>query len=493
MAISIIQKPSWFTIPPEGMMVQNFHKAQGFLDNKGYTMPSNKYTVTDMDVPYDIEEIQLNGRLQNPLRSFGFTMPSHQTNPQWDTGVPNYDPNGRKNYANSSEAGGLIADPDWQNTGDGNNPAYFHYDKVKNRSYGIALLDFEHTDIYSQAFSDRMRQGKEECLTTGTKIGLWGNGYCTRFALQELVSNLPTGNYNTTGAAQWVTMYSTAGLRVNPYVSGPDLEVSNIFFYDTGYYDPKLLYQVIVSHELSKIIKPSIISIPTIWQETESVDGLEQQRFEFIQPANPVYNRPEGFRAVHGRMQTPASTLYAQTLWCLLVCDGYYLFGSGRQSINDLKYAWPEQLDGGTPNEAVISYKGVNQVVRYPMKYNGFLNYVALANWQVSQSPVKEILEDASTSWQMPAYTVTSGSNVLRTGWNIADPTNAKVFPSWACYYGEPLIRYKMNAAGTKALFIAQNPHNEGIETVVFSNQAATFSETITLEGNWPTWGVITI
>ena len=498
MSVTIQSNPIWFSLPGEGNLVQDFLSNTAWQPHGGFTMPSNKYTVTDMNVPYNAEEKFWQNKFQNPLRFWGFKMPSHTTNPQWDNGVTNQAPGGRKNYAPREEAGGLIGDGSWGNGGAPNSYQNWNFDFPAGTGYGIALLDYENNNISTAETSNRMRQGRDQCAAQGTLLGLWAQGLTTRFALQYMQSNVPQGYYSEAGAAQWVDYYhgTNAFYRVNPHVYSPDLPISCPFFYETGFYDPKLVYSLIVCHELSKIIKPSVISIPTIFIEAESVDGLTQQRFEFIRPGNPDYNRPTGFVAIHGRLQTPASIFYAQCLWSLLVCDGYYLFDTGRGAIDDLKYAWAEQLGGGSPPDAVLNYKGVNQVVRCPVKYNGFYNYAALANWQVSQTPIKEILEHTGTAWKQCEYRVSTGANVWRTGHNTSSPTTAYTFASWACLREEPLIRCKVSADGTKVLFIAQNPHNEGDETVNIRNlsgDAVTFNETITLNGAWPTWGIINI
>ena len=492
-SVTIQTNPSWFSIPGEGQLLQDFMRNTTWQQYRGFTMPANKETVTDLGVEYDAEEILLDGKLQNPLRGWGFKKPSFSTDPQWDYGFRNSDAGGRKNFAPREAAGGLIGDNSWGNGGPPNNWPAWNFDFVAG-GYGIAYLDYENNNISTTETTNRMRQGKEQCLAAGTKLGLWAQGLCGRFALQELTP-FPSGVYNSAGAAQWVSMYNTPGLVANSHAYGPDLDVSCIFWYETMYYDPKLLYSVIVNHELSKILKPTVLSTPTIWHEAESIDGLEQHRIEFIKPANAQHGRLAGFWAQHARGQTPASMLYAQTLWCLLVCDGYYLFDAGRGSINDIGYCWGSD-NGTSPLDAVKEYKGVNNIVYCPVKYQGFLNYVALANWQVSQSPIKQMLEDTSTAWSKCEYQVTTGANVWRTGHSTASPTTAFTFASWACLREEPLIRVKMNAANTQLLFIAQNPHNDGLETVNMRNLTGVgviWSVTIQLNGAWPTWGIINV
>jgi hypothetical protein len=86
----------------------------------------------------------------------------------------------------------------------------------------------------------------------------------------------------------------------------------------------------------------------------------------------------------------------------------------------------------------------------------------------------------------MPKYNVTNKANVLRTG--------NEVFPSYGALYREPVIRYKLNAAGTEVLILAQNPCNADLETVYIENNGgASWNTTIQLDGGWPTFGKITI
>jgi hypothetical protein len=164
--------------------------------------------------------------------------------------------------------------------------------------------------------------------------------------------------------------------------------------------------------------------------------------------------------------------------------DGWHHFDTGRFATNDIKYSWGE-TQGNTPAHAVKNYKGQNIVVRYPHKYSGCYNYVHLALWQMSQSPIKQIIEYAGTAWTEPEYNVTNKANVWRTG------LEKRI--SYACLYKEPFIRYKLSEDGTKALVLCYNPCNEIVENISFRPVGAAWTISTTLNGDWPTWGIVNI
>jgi hypothetical protein len=103
----------------------------------------------------------------------------------------------------------------------------------------------------------------------------------------------------------------------------------------------------------------------------------------------------------------------------------------------------------------------------------------------MSQAPIKQIIEYAGTAWTEPEYNVTNKANVWRTG------LEKRI--SYACLYKEPFIRYKLSEDGTQALVLCYNPCNEVVENVSFRPVGAAWTISTTLNGDWPTWGIVNI
>lgn len=458
-------------------MLQDFHSNPDYAAMRNFAVPAGKKFVSDMTCPYDVAEI--NGK--NHQLGIGMTHASDSTKSV-----------GFTTFGARDERGGLVDDNDWCDISyynSGRDTTKWRTNQIIGRYMGIMLLDWEHHGGPADSpMISRMTEIVAEMAANGTKIGLWGQGSHNPIPLNQLDNGLPTGVYNSTGAQQWRQMYNTPGLRSQPIVAGTGMQVSNPFNYHTAYGDARQIYALMLHHDLSKIQFPNITSIPSIWQESEHIDGYQQQTLTFYQPGNPAYNYPAGVYGGGARLQAPASRVFSDASWGA-VWDGFHYFGLGRIMTNSPEYSWAE---GDSPLHAVKNHLGENIIVRYPHKYFGTTNLVHLALWQMSQDPVKQIIE-SNTPWLMPKYTVTAktngtASNVLRQGDSI--------FPSYPCLYREPLIKIKYNQQGTKVYIIAQNPCNEfnSVETVKIQDpNSSAWETTIQLKGGWPTKGFINL
>ena len=96
--------------------------------------------------------------------------------------------------------------------------------------------------------------------------------------------------------------------------------------------------------------------------------------------------------------------------------------------------------------------------------------------WQASQN--KDIIEAASTSWEMPEIKTSDHGDIWRTGDNR--------YPSYANYYKEPLVRTKLSADGNTLLVIACNPYNKGVENVSIRRPGETGEYHFELVGDFP-------
>ena len=445
---------------------------------KGFTMPSNKQTWGANLLPWDVQDI--NGK--NCLLRCGYTHVDHNTNADGGS-IPS-----------KGESMHLLGDSAWADLTtyeSGFDPSKWHDDQILNfaGARNVVLLDYEHMGDGPQS-TGAMRTRMAEMAWRvknyqNSNLACWGQGLVNPVPMYQVDTG--TGAFiparNSTSAAQWVNMYSPGGgtytnsnSRTNPLVSQGGLHISNPFFYHTAYMVPEVLYDVIANVEISKVTNPSMPCIPAIWIQIEHVDGYQIETADIIKPNGTKFRK-------YMKLQAPPECVYGDALWCLFVADGYYDFDTGAIATADPAYTSAEFSNEPLPRR--MGRVGVERTCWYPNKYFGFYNYRHLANWQIAQEPFKSTLEGTINPVMMPEYRVSSGANIWRTGNNV--------FPSWAQLNNEPLIRYKINDAGTKVIFLAQNPYNEGTQTVNIRNVANTWDTTITLDGGYPLLGYINL
>jgi hypothetical protein len=331
-------------------------------------------------------------------------------------------------------------------------------------SQDVILLDFEHFGYGSGAITTKLGEFRAGVEARGSHLGIWANSLVNANSLQI------GGVANSTTVATWRTLYNDPSSLFNQaYYSG--MHISCSMSYHAKELEGSTLYVTMLQHELSKIARPTVISMPSYWVWAETLDNWPHGQFDMLKPNGQV-------KTMHKKQEIPASTMYGDALWGM-VWDGWHHFETNRLQTDDKAYAFDETAD------TIIQKKNVrgHQVdAAYKGSYYGFYNYVHLALWQMSQEPYKSIIEN-SNAWLRPNYNVTNKANVNRTG----DAT----YTASAHLYKEPLIRIKYSADNTKVLFIAQNPYNATTDNVTIGHGAWTVN--IVLNGSWPTHGVITV
>jgi hypothetical protein len=442
------QTPDWFNLP-DGIF-HDFYKNPGFP--KGFAPPKNKYFVGELMMPFDVED--LNGK--NPLLSCGFTHVAPNTRPQEGKAAP------------KNATGQLVGDADWCDVNDGNNSSKWNSKNIAIRAKSVELLflDYEHQNTLNDNMVNKMTELNQAVEKQGSKMALWAQG---------LVNALPLympkdGSRNETAAKYWANKYKNPQSSINPIVSGSNLKISMPYGYYLAYSTGEYIYSLMQAHEVSKLINPNIISMPTLWIQQEHVDNYAMMDLEINRSRGGVLRRKI-------KKQAPATYMYSTALWGA-VWDGWYHFETGRGFSDDPNMA--ANYDGELPYPTK-RFKGANAWANYPNKYFGYYNYVYLALWQMSQ-PQNKVIIEAKTSWQIPEYKTDKIQN-----WRIGDER----LPGYGHLRKEPIVRYKYNETKTEVLIIAQNPYNAGYETVRFRDLQNNWETEIVLEGGWAKMGIV--
>ncbi len=439
--------PDWFSLP-DGIF-HDFYKNPKFP--KGFTPPQNKYFVGELMMPFDIEDF----KGKNPLLSCGFTHVAPNTTPQNGTPTPKH------------ATGMLENDSNWCDINDGNNSTKWFSQKITERakSVEILILDFEHTNTVNQNMVNKMAELNKAVEKQGSKMALWAQGLVAASPMY-----MPgTGVRNESAAKFWANKYRDPNSSTNMIVGGSGLKISMPLGYYLAYSTGEYIYSLMQAHEVSKLINPQIISMPTLWIQQEHVDNLVQMDLEINRPRGGILKRTV-------KLQAPASYVYSTALWGA-VWDGWYHFETGRGFSDDKNMA--ARFEGETPYPTK-RFKGANVWATYANKYFGYYNYVYLALWQMSQPHIKTIIE-LNTSWQIPDYKTDKNQN-----WRIGDER----LPSYGHMRKEPIVRYKYNEAKTEVLIIGQNPYNAGYEKVTIRDTKQNWETELTLEGGWAQIGI---
>jgi hypothetical protein len=441
------ETPGWFSLP-DGIF-HDFWRNPKFP--KGFTTPKNKIFAGEILMPFDIEDI--NGK--NPLLSCGFTHVAPNTRPQEGKPAPK----------NASAM--LVGDNDWCDINDGNNPAKWTSRNIAEKAKSIELLflDYEHQDKVNDGMVKKMGELNQAVEKQGSKMALWAQGLVNTNPLY----NPKDGGRNDAAASYWAEKYRKPQESNNWIVGGANLKISMPFGYYLAYGIGEYIYSLMQAHEVSKLINPNIISLPTIWIQQEHVDNLAMMDLEIARKGNVLRKKI--------KLQAPATYVYATALWGA-VWDGWYHFETGRGYSDDVNNA--SQYDGEMPYPTK-RFRGSNVWAVYPNKYFGYYNYVYLALWQMSQPKNKSIIE-AKTNWQIPDFKTDKGQK-----WRTGDER----LPSFCHLRKEPIVRYKYNDAKTEVLVIAQNPYNTGYETLTIKDPQNNWESDIILEGGWAKMGIV--
>ena len=478
--------PSWSTFPKDSIY-PNFYKG-GYPTS--ITRVANKHIIFEHDILLGIEPVTVSGNLRNPIEFLGFII-DNKTNPveaRIDiNGVPvasNYV------YAAKEITGGLIGDSNWCDTSyplAGNDYTKWQSATLitlaANQTY--LILDFEHHEpsTWTSAHWTRLAEIFDEVRTAcpWVKIGLWARHDAT---IGPFYDPSNSGVENATGFNFYAQMYIDGpGTNVSGFYNGTDANAAFPFGYLRGRQSPMMPYCLMHSVEVSKAYNPTVLQIPTVWCEIEKIPDWD---------GDAIHNRINHYSGGRVRrtelcFQTPPEYMFAFSILGLTVWDGCYWFGTGANYSDNIDFGDDVGFQPDNNGNSIYTEQVRNKTFRvfYRWTYKGFINYNVVANYMCSLSPFKAIIEHAGTSWQTVEYKKSEAST-----WE----TGLKKYPSWAYANSAPIIRYKLNAAGTQAMFIAWNPRaGMKVQSWDFRPVGAAWSTSIQLVGGWLEMGYIDI
>lgn len=441
--------PEWFKLP--NGIFHDFWKNPNFPKN--FVPPRNKIFAGGIMMPYNTED--LNGK--NPLVACGFSHVDPSTRPHTSVGEP------------KNRSFRLIADMDWCDVNDGANTRKWNVAKILDycRSNSLVILDYEsQRGIINQDILGKLSDIKNKTRQNGSKLALWAQA-----AVQNMALYMPkTGVNSLVSARYWAEKYANPASVANSLVYDTKLEVSMPFGYYLSYGSADYLHRLMQSHELSKLLMPGVISMPSLWIQQEHVDNYTLSDVEIKQRSGKIIRRKV-------KLQAPATYVYGTALWGA-VWDGWYHFEQGRLYGDDSNNAREVDSYENIPKQ---KYKGVYHNAFYPNMYLGYYNYVYLALWQMSQPHIKPIIE-AGTAWLTPEYKTN-----VENQWRQGDER----LPSYAHIRKEPIVRYKYDNDGKTVLILAQNPHNSSFQKLSIRDRNLGWETELQLEGGWPTMGTI--
>ncbi|MBQ0105894.1 MAG: hypothetical protein KBT47_07675 [Armatimonadetes bacterium] len=457
-----IKFPGWFSVPTNRL-------AYDFDENKkwpkGWTLPKGKMAIWQGAAKVRQKDINNKSTMLN----FGFTHigPCAVTK----EGI----------WPQREQLGQVFSDNEWVKS----NPAGTVYEDPTNpetwqvlsflekaQREKIIIADFE--VVGSHAWQDYQFEGFKKIVDEtrekypDTYVGCWGVAP-VRSSIRMFddidEQGRGSGVVNLTAAKKWRDLYNDPSAYTHSVFKRCNLNFGNpsIYFINNG--KPSQLYAFLQEFEMSKILRPEVPDIMSTWIQCEFVDGYPLSSYAF----KDINGKD---RVEHIKHQVPASMVYALSLFGHTCMDGLHCWEVGTYYSEELS-----DYSNWTINELVkkININGNEYPTQYYMKYFGFYNYHVLGMWQSSQN--KDIIE-ADTKWIMPEY-ISDKNNV----WRVGD----EVYPSFANFYKEPLLRAKVSQNKKEVLVVADNPYNVGLETVKVRFPEYSKKEfTIKLVGSWP-------
>lgn len=485
-ALTLSVKPSWAYQVPHDSILGNFHNNPNIPTN--FVAPSNKYIIYENNTNI---EMPLGSTGYSDLVKYGFTLLG-------DTiGFP-----GQTVYPPRANKGTLVGDAAWCDINNGDNYLNWYFSNLVSRANNLTalIIDFEH-QIISNWVSNHWAKWTDimsAVRATGCKIGAWGREDARidppyEWTGGSVGSGVMTGVRTNTAADQWATAYltDTSGYNASGLYNDTDrgsMAIPFCYLDGKGYADT--LYQTIRTVEWSRKKHPTVLQCPTIWLEMEttgsSINNI-QTKIELKMPVTGVIAKQ------FVKTITPPSFVYNTQLLALTLFDGGYLFGSGASSTDDLNNAFDfTYASGDIPKSKNV--RGIAKPAGYWYTYQALSHLQVLANYQMSQTQYKTIIEN-SNPWLLAEYKRSGGAFVVN-GIDLQNwQTGNKTTPDWCNRLTAPIIRYKLNAAGTEALVIAMNP-SRGVEVETWNFRplgGGVWDSTVKLVGGWAQVGIITL
>ena len=458
----VMEFPKWFSVPTDRL-------AYDFDENpkwpRDWTLPKGKLALFEGCAKLYQKDIE--GK--NPWLRFGFTHIGPNAISKGGVRPPR------------EQLGGLFYDHEWVKLTDGR---YVDGQEPKNwdirpffahaAEQSIIIPDFEAPNygIWEphayEAFKRIIEKTRERY--PDVKIGCWGISPIKHtfrifddFDAETLGEWVKvTGAVDESAAKKHRELYNDPTPMARKVYSYCGLDFGNPGTYFINNAKPSQLYSFIQDYENSKILAPDDYDVLSTWIQVEFVDGQPLSSYSFK-------NSKGEKRVAYIKHQVPASLIYAFSLFGHTVMDGLHCWDVGTHYTEN-----PDDwccYEKGEREKSVI-VNGVETTCQYYLKYFGFYNYHVLGMWQASQN--KDIIE-ADTKWFMPVYK-SSKNEVWREGDNV--------FPSFANLHKEPIIRAKLSQEGDELLVVADNPYNQGKETVTLKVDGKEYS--FDLVGTWP-------
>jgi hypothetical protein len=349
----------------------------------------------------------------------------------------------------------------------------------------IILLDFEiDCGQYVNRFGNQDKVNnfakKVKALKPDAQLGLWGIGNIDRVPLYEW------GVYSLASANKWKQEYTntTFARGYNHY------NISNPFVYDDNIGNRHITNELVQQAEVHKKAYGYFKNYPSLWDRSETINHTKGVDMAFNLELH--HKRSNGDAVRCDWLYKPilgSHYFYKNILWSFLLADGYHMWGVDAHQTDDIDagvhlygskvnvYDYPTQKERIAPNG-----EKYNVATYYHPQWQGSYNQAYLANWMVSQEPIKGILE-ASTPVEFVNFG--KGDNVTYS--------KDDCYPSFVELNKTPMIRIKYSQDGTKVLFLASNDYQKALETSTWTIADKNWKVKIELKGNQPTLGWVSI
>jgi hypothetical protein len=457
--------PAWFSLPDNGHIMANFYENP--KHPKDFKLPKGKYSVGEILIDANIPSDE---NRNSPLLRYGFTHISHLCQSAGQKPNP------------KNKTGSLLSDTLWIKNA--NNP----YD-INNwssarliewaRTREVLILDFEMVypgdARFTKAHYAKLDQIAREVLKEQPNllIGLWAWGLLNATPFLD-----KTGGLNSASAYFWASLYDD---KSSAYTSGLH-NVFNVgvpFWYVSNMGDPAQYFEVLQAIEVSKIKKPKLKVLPTLWFQEEIINStplVDKSPFTRIDTKKGQKILSADFKRI-----ASGSYMYNSALISLCIGDGFYHFDEGAISSEDTSF-W---FNPAAPNRPNTRINGQIKTIYYKPQYQGLYNFLTLAMWQLSQEPYKSILE-TDTNWIIPDFKE-EGKYRWTTGMNAR--------PSYCVLNESPLIRIKYDnfEKPTKCMVLALHPFQDINESICAFRDPnnSTWESNVELIGQWATLGII--